>query len=470
MTERIEHDSMGDVAVPTAALWQAQTQRAVQTFQLSGERLTQGQLRALALIKLAAARVNAELGVLPPDVAAAIERAAEEVAAGAHPDAFPVDVFQTGSGTSSHMNMNEVLATLATRTLGRTVHPNDDVNASQSSNDVFPTSLHVAAVVSGHALLDGLSVLEDSLQLKAVQFADYVKPGRTHLMDAVPVTLGGEFGGYAAQIHKAGQRISRSLTSVEEVPLGGTAVGTGLNAPTGWRGRVVAELAEISGLELRPAADGYEAQSSRDALVELSGQLRGLAVSLTKICSDLRLMGSGPTAGFGELHLPDLQPGSSIMPGKVNPVVPEAVLQICAQVVGNDAAVAWGGAAGSFELNAMLPVIGRNLLASLHLLDGAVRLLADRCVDGLTADRASLLRRAEASPAIVTALNTLIGYEEAAAVAKSAVVQGLSIAEVVVERGHLRSGRLTQQQLDEVLDVARMSGLDQTRESPRPKG
>jgi len=286
----------------------------------------------------------------------------------------------------------------------------------------------------------------------------------------VPVTLGGEFGGYTTQIHKAGQRISRSLESVEEVPLGGTAVGTGLNAPSGWRGRVVAELAEVSGLELRPAVDGYEAQSCRDALVELSGQLRGLAVSLTKICSDLRLMGSGPTAGLGELHLPDLQPGSSIMPGKVNPVVPEAVLQVCAQVIGNDAAVAWGGAAGSFELNAMLPVLGRNLLSSLHLLTGAVRLLADRCVDGLTADRAGLLRRAEAAPAIVTALNTLIGYEEAAEVAKSAVAQGLSIGEVVVQRGHIRSGRVTQRQLDVALDVARMAGADHTRESPRPKG
>jgi len=461
---------MGDVAVPSAALWQAQTQRAVQTFRLSGEPLTEGQVHALAWIKLACARVNARLGVLPPDVAAAIERAAEEVAAGAHPDAFPVDVFQTGSGTSSHMNMNEVLATLATRSLGRTVHPNDDVNASQSSNDVFPTSVHVAALVSGNALLDGLTVLEKSLRLKSVEFADYVKPGRTHLMDAVPVTLGGEFGGYATQIHKAAQRISGSLTGVGEIPLGGTAVGTGLNAPAGWREQAVAELAAVTGLSLRAALDGYEAQASRDALVELSGQLRCLAVSLTKICSDLRLMGSGPTAGLGELHLPDLQPGSSIMPGKVNPVVPEAVLQVCGQVVGNDAAVAWGGAAGSFELNAMLPVIGRNLLSSLHLLNGAVRLLADRCVDGLTAERAELLRRAEAAPAIVTALNSLIGYEEAAAVAKSAVAQGLSIAEVVVQRGHLRSGRLTRQQLDTALDVARMAGADQARESPRPKG
>ncbi len=470
MTERIEHDSMGAVAVPTDALWQAQTQRAVQTFTLSGERLAPGLVRALAWTKQAAARVNAELGVLPLDVATAIDEAAAAVAGGEHADAFPVDIFQTGSGTSSHMNMNEVLATLASRALARAVHPNDEVNASQSSNDVFPTALHVAAAESATSLLDGLARLEESLRRKSFEFAHYVKPGRTHLMDAVPVTLGGELGGYEMQIHKAGQRISAAIVDVEEIPLGGTAVGTGLNAPAGWRVRVVAELADISGLPLRPAVNGYEAQSARDALVELSGQLRGLAVSLTKICNDLRLMGSGPTAGLGEIHLPDLQPGSSIMPGKVNPVVPESVLQVCAQVVGNDAAVAWAGAAGAFELNAMLPLIGRNLLGSLHLLDGAVRLLANKCVDGITADAGALRRRAEAAPAIVTALNARLGYDEAAAVAKTAVAQGLSIADAVVERGHVAAGRLTREQLDELLDVARMADPEGTRESPRPEG
>ncbi len=456
---RVEHDSMGDVRVPATALYGAQTQRAVDNFPLSGERVDPAVVHALARVKQAAARTNAALGVLPTDVAAALEAAAAAVAAGEHDDQFPVDVFQTGSGTSTNMNVNEVVATLASRSLGRAVHPNDEANASQSSNDAFPTALHVAALtVATHDLVPALDHLAAALGAKADEFADVVKAGRTHLMDAVPVTLGQELGGYAEQVRRGRERIESTLDRVAELPLGGTAVGTGLNTPPGWRAAVVADLARLTGLPLTPARNGLEAQSARDALVELSGQLRVVAVSLTKICNDLRWMGSGPATGLAELRIPDLQPGSSIMPGKVNPVVPEAVLQVCAQVVGNDTAVAWGGAAGAFELNAMLPVIGRNLLSSLRLLAAATRLLADRCVAGLTTDPGRLRALAESSPAVATALNPYLGYEEVASIVKQALQEGRPVREVVVARGHVRDGRVTQEQLDAALDVRGMAG------------
>jgi fumarate hydratase, class II len=458
MEYRTEHDTMGEVQVPADALWAAQTQRAVENFPVSGERLAPELVRALAQIKQAAAQVNGELGLLPPAVAEAVGSAAGSIADGAHADQFPVDVFQTGSGTSSNMNVNEVLATLAGRDLGHAVHANDVVNKSQSSNDVFPSAIHVAALgLSTRELLPALDHLAAALERKAAEFADVVKAGRTHLMDAVPVTLGAEFGGYAAQVRAGVARVESTLPRVAEIPLGGTAVGTGLGAPPGWRPLVVARLAAITGLALTPAADGLAAQSSRDALVELSGQLRVIAVSLTKVCNDLRWMGSGPRAGLGEIHLPDLQPGSSIMPGKVNPVVPEAVLQVCAQVVGNDAAVAWGGAAGTFELNVMMPVIARNLLASLRILVAASRLLADRCIDGIEPATAHMLAMAEASPSIATPLNAYLGYEESAAVAKQALAEGKSVRAVVEERGHVAAGRITAEQLAAALDVRRMA-------------
>jgi fumarate hydratase, class II len=455
---RVEHDTMGEVRVPAGALYRAQTQRAVENFPVSGDRVPVELVHALARIKEAAAATNAAMGVLPRDTAEAVALAARSVAAGDHDDQFPVDVFQTGSGTSTNMNVNEVLATLASRSLDRPVHPNDDVNASQSSNDDFPSAVHLAALQSARdGLLPALDHLAATFESKATELADVVKAGRTHLMDAVPVTVGQELHGYATQVRRGAERIVAALPRVAELPLGGTAVGTGLNTPPGWRAAVVAELAALTGQPVTAAQDGLEAQSARDALVELSGQLRVLAVSLTKICNDLRWMASGPRAGLGELHLPDLQPGSSIMPGKVNPVVPEAVLQVCAQVVGNDTAVAWGGAAGTFELNVMVPVIGRNLLESLRLLTSASRLLADRCVAGIAADAEHALALAESSPAIATGLNTYLGYEEVAAVVKQSVAQRRTIRDVVVDRGHVRDGRITQEQLDEALDVRRMA-------------
>lgn len=384
---RIEHDSMGEVKVPADARWRAQTQRAVQNFPISGQRLERAHIEALARIKAAAAKVNAELEVLDPDIAAAIQDAAAEVAEGRWDAHFPIDVFQTGSGTSSNMNTNEVVATLATERLGRDVHPNDHVNASQSSNDVFPSSIHIAATaaVTGE-LIPALDHLAAALERKSVEFAAVVKSGRTHLMDATPVTLGQEFGGYAAQIRYGIERLYASLPRLAELPLGGTAVGTGINTPPGFSAAVIAEVARVTGLPFTEARDHFEAQGARDGLVETSGQLRTIAVSLTKICNDLRWMASGPRTGLAEISLPDLQPGSSIMPGKVNPVIPEAVLMVAAQVMGNDATVAVAGAAGNFELNVMLPVIAKNLLESVRLLSNVSRLLADRTVDGITAD------------------------------------------------------------------------------------
>jgi fumarate hydratase class II len=455
---RVEHDSMGEVLVPAEALWGAQTQRAVENFPVSGERLPRELIGALASIKAAAATVNGELGVLEPDMARAIHDAAAEVAAGRYDDQFPIDVFQTGSGTSSNMNANEVIATLASRALGRRVHPNDHVNASQSSNDVFPSAIHLAATRTiKRSLLPALDHLAAALEAKAAQFASVVKSGRTHLMDATPVTLGQEFGGYAAAVRHGAERAGAALPDAGELPLGGTAVGTGLNAPPGFAATVIARLAADMDLPLTEARDHFEAAGARDALVAASGVLRTIAVSEYKISNDLRLMNSGPRTGLAEIQVPDLQPGSSIMPGKVNPVICEAVCQVCAQVIGNDAAVAFGGAAGNFELNVMMPVIAENLLGSIGLLASASRLLADRCVSGITTDPARLRRLAESSPAIVTALNPFIGYEAAAAAAHEALASGKTIREVVIAQGHVARGELTEAQLDAALDVLAMT-------------
>ncbi len=454
---RIEHDSMGEVQVPADALWRAQTQRAVENFPISGSRLEADHVQALALVKAAAARVNGRMGVLEQDVADAVAEAALQVAGGRHADAFPVDVFQTGSGTSSNMNMNEVLATLASRA-GVTAHPNDHVNASQSSNDVFPTSIHVAAVrAAQEQLLPALQHLAEGLERKAEEYADAVKAGRTHLMDATPVMLGQELGGHAAIVRLGVERVRSALPRAAALPLGGTAVGTGINTPVGFSAAVIEELAEITGLPFTEAEDHFEAQGGRDALVELSGQLRTYAVGLTKICNDLRWMGSGPRTGLAEINLPDLQPGSSIMPGKVNPVVPEATLMVCAQVLGNDLTVTTAGASGTFELNVMLPVMARNLLESIRLLATSSRVLADRCVVGITANLERMQRYAESSPSVVTPLNRYLGYENAAAVAKKAVAEEKTIREVVLEEGYVERGQLTEEQLDAALDVRRMT-------------
>ncbi|MFZ3500076.1 class II fumarate hydratase [Streptomyces sp. 5.8] len=455
---RTEHDSMGDVLVPAHAKWRAQTQRAVENFPVSGLRLERAHIEALARIKAAAAAVNARLGVLDEDIAAAIVSAAAEVAEGRWDEHFPVDVFQTGSGTSSNMNANEVIATLATERLGRAVHPNDHVNASQSSNDVFPSSIHIAATaaVTGE-LIPALEHLAGAMERKSAEFSQVVKAGRTHLMDATPVTLGQEFGGYAVQLRYGVERLRAALPRLAELPLGGTAVGTGINTPPGFSAAVITEVAAATGLPLTEARDHFEAQGARDALVETSGMLRTVAVSLTKICNDLRWMASGPRTGLAEINLPDLQPGSSIMPGKVNPVVPEAALMVAAQVMGNDAAVAVAGAAGNFELNVMLPVMARNLLESIRLLGSVSRLLADRTVDGITANTARAREYAESSPSVVTPLNRYIGYEEAAKVAKKSLAERKTIREVVLESGYVDRGDLTLEQLDEALDVLRMT-------------
>ena len=457
---RIEHDSMGDVLVPKDALWRAQTQRAVENFPLSGVTVDPALIAALGAIKSAAATVNAELGVVEGDIAAAIAAAADEVAAGQHDDAFPIDVYQTGSGTSTNMNANEVIATLASRQLGRDVHANDHVNASQSSNDVFPSAIHIAAVGSITAgLIPSLRHLEAALARKASEWADVVKIGRTHLMDATPVTLGQEFGGYAAAIGYGVERLESSLPRIGELPLGGTAVGTGINAPADFAPKVIATLVANLELPLSEARNHFEAQGARDSLVEASGQLRTIAASLYKLANDLRWMSSGPRAGLSEIHLPDLQPGSSIMPGKVNPVIPEAVCQIVAQVIGNDAAVAFGGAAGNLELNVMLPVIARNLLESIRLLANCSRLLADRCIDDTTANVDRCRTYAESSPSIVTPLNRFIGYENAAKAAKKAIADGTTVRQAVVDLGFVGDGegQVTETQLDEALDVLSMA-------------
>ena len=456
---RREHDSMGEVLVPADALWGAQTQRAVDNFPVSGERIGRDMIGALGRIKGVAAQVNGELGVLDADMADAIHDAAASVARGLHDEAFPVDVFQTGSGTSSNMNANEVIAALAARTLGRAVHPNDHVNASQSSNDVFPSAIQLAATrLLVLELIPALDHLAAAFEAKAAEFASFVKVGRTHLMDAVPVTLGQEFGGYAAAVRHCAERTAAIAPRLGELPLGGTAVGTGLNAPPEFSSRVIARLASSMKLPLTEARNHFETAGGRDALVEASGVLRVVAVSLYKICNDLRWMGSGPRAGLGEIMIPDLQPGSSIMPGKVNPVICEAVCQVCTQVIGNDAAVAFGAAAGNFELNVMMPVIGRNLLASGRLLTAVIPLLADRCVSGISAAADRMRQLAESSPVIVTALNRYIGYEAAAQVAHEALETGETIRSIVISRGYVSRGEITEAQLDAALDVLAMTG------------
>jgi fumarate hydratase class II len=460
---RIEHDTMGEVRVPINALWRAQTQRAVENFPISHRPLERTQIRAMGLLKAACAQVNKDLGLLDADKADAIISAAKEIADGKHDDQFPIDVFQTGSGTSSNMNANEVIASIA-KNNGVTIHPNDHVNMSQSSNDTFPTATHVAATEAAVTdLIPALQHLQEALADKASAWREVVKSGRTHLMDAVPVTLGQEFGGYARQLEASAERVTATLVRVGELPIGGTAVGTGLNAPDGFGTKVVAELINLTGVnELSLAKDNFEAQAARDGLVELSGALKTVAVSLTKIANDIRWMGSGPLTGLGEIQLPDLQPGSSIMPGKVNPVLPEAVTQVAAQVIGNDAAVTWGGGNGAFELNVYIPMMARNVLESVKLLANVSRLFADRCIIGLVANEDRLKTLAESSPSIVTPLNSAIGYEEAAAVAKQALKEKKTIRQTVIDRG-LIGDKLSEDELDKRLDVLKMANLDRER-------
>lgn len=460
---RIEHDTMGEVKVPVDALYRAQTQRAVENFPISGKGLEPAHIHALAQVKKAAAKANAELGIISQERADAIVAAADQVIAGDHDDQFPIDVFQTGSGTSSNMNTNEVLATLATRALKEAgsedeVHPNDHVNASQSSNDVFPTSVHVAVTAAlVNDLVPALDHLAVSLEKKAKAFAGVVKSGRTHLMDATPVTLGQEFGGYAAQVRYGIERIQSALPRVAEVPLGGTAVGTGINTPKGFSARVIELLAEETGLPLTEARNHFEAQANRDGLVEASGQLRNIAFSLMKINNDLRWMGSGPNTGLGEIAIPDLQPGSSIMPGKVNPVICEAAIMVCAQVIGNDTTVALSSTNGAFELNVGIPVMAANLLESIRLLANTTRVMADKMIDGIEANEERCAFLAGASPSIVTPLNKVIGYEAAAKIAKHAVANKMTVREAVVDLGYVERGEITEEQLDKALDTMSMT-------------
>jgi fumarate hydratase class II len=435
---RVEHDSMGALDVPASALWGAQTQRAIQNFPSTGLRMPRSFIRALGLIKQAAAAANAELGDLPRGQAAAIEAAALEVAAGRHDDQFPVDVFQTGSGTSSNMNANEVIATLASRASGQAVHPNDHVNMSQSSNDVVPTAIHVGAALLLHEhLLPALERLRTVLGQRAAEFTDVVKTGRTHLMDAVPITLAQELRGWQAQIDSSIARLRSVTPRLQQLAQGGTAVGTGINARPEFGPAFARCLAAGTGLEFRPSDNYFAALSSQDTAVELSGQLKVLSVSLMKISNDLRWMNSGPLAGLGEIALPALQPGSSIMPGKVNPVVPESVTMIAAQVMGNDATVTVAAASGNFQLNVMLPVIAYNLLQSVELLGIGSRNLADLALAGFTVNRARLEDAQARNPILVTALNPVIGYEKGAAIAKKAYAEGRPILEVAAEMTHL---------------------------------
>jgi fumarate hydratase class II len=429
-------------------LWGAETRKAVENFPVSGQPIPVAVARWLGRIKAAAARVNAELRLLDEDKAQRIAEAGDRVAAGELDDQFPIDVFQTGSGTSSNMNANEVIATLA----GEDVHANDDVNMGQSSNDVFPSAVHLAALDEiTHDLLPALQQLARSLERKAAEFDDVVKSGRTHLMDAVPVTLGQEFGGYAAQVRQGADRVSAALGRLGQIPLGGTAVGTGLNTHPEFAERVRRRLSQDSGLTISAPADPFEAQAARDALVESSGALKTVAVSLTKIANDLRLMGSGPRAGLAELFLPELQKGSSIMPGKVNPVIPEVVTQVAAQVIGNDAAITVGGMQGQFELNVFVPLLARNLLDSVKLLTAAVRLLAGKCVDGIEANRDVCERYAELTLSAATALNPYIGYDAATEIVKEAASSGRSLREVARERG------VAEEVLDKALDYRGMA-------------
>jgi len=448
---------MGEVRVPADALYGAETQRAVENFPISRMRFGRAFLSALGLVKLAAAHANRLLGTLPRPIARAIETAAREVMDGRHDEQFVVDVFQTGSGTSTNMNANEVIATRATALLGHTetpVHPNDHVNRSQSSNDVFPTALHIAAArVVQQTLLPAMDALRQALDTKRQQFWDILKIGRTHLQDAVPMRLGQEFSAYARQVELSRARIRQALEGLYELPLGGTAVGSGLNAAPGFARDAIAIIAAQAGLPFREAQNHFEAQSARDAVVFLSGALKSYAIALTKIANDIRWLGSGPRCGLGELQLPEVQPGSSIMPGKVNPVIAESVLMVCAQVIGHDAAISWAAAAGAFELNTMMPLIAYDLLESIELLGTASRNLAERCIAGLEANETRLRDTIEQSLALATALTPEIGYERAAALAKTAYESGRTIREVAEEQ----SG-IPHEKLAELLDPMKMVG------------
>ncbi len=444
---RIERDTMGEVRVPSSALYGAQTQRAVENFPISRLRFPRAFIRALGLIKAAAARVNGQLGVLSPDLAAAIEAAAEQVARGDHDAQFVVDVFQTGSGTSTNMNANEIIARLAG------AHPNDHVNRSQSSNDVIPSALHLAAAeLANQQLLPAMESLGTALGRKAQEFDEVVKIGRTHLQDAVPIRLGQEFSGYARQVELSADRVRRALDGIYELPLGGTAVGSGLNAPAGFAPAAIRLLAERTGLPFREAQNHFEAQAARDAVAFLSGALKTYAIALTKIANDIRWLASGPRCGLGELRLPELQPGSSIMPGKVNPVIAESVLMVCAQVVGHDAAIAWCCAAGNFELNVMMPLMAYDLLESIEILAAATANFEKRCVGGLQADRARATAFVEQSLAMGTALAPEIGYERAAALVKEAYQTGRTVRQVALEKSGLPAARLA-----ELLDPRRQT-------------
>lgn len=442
---RIEHDSLGAIAVPVDALYGAQTQRAVENFPVSGRPLPAAFLEALALIKKAAAQANAELGLLPADKCDAIAEAACTVARGQHLEQFPVDIFQTGSGTSSNMNMNEVLATLASRALGKPVHPNDDVNMSQSSNDVIPSATHVACVLQlHHHLLPSLDHLYAELKRRARELDEIVKTGRTHLMDALPITFGQEIGAWAAQIYCGGERLRHSLPHLAALPLGGTAVGTGVNAHQKFAALACKHLDLSTGESFRPAEVPMARMAGIDALVELSGQLRALAVTLHKIGNDLRWMNSGPLAGLGEINLPALQPGSSIMPGKVNPVIPEMMMMVAAEVIGHDATIAFAGMSGNFQLNVMQPLVATNLLDSIALLGSAARLLADKAIAGFTVNHDRIGEALARNPILVTALNTRIGYEQAAAIAKRAYAEGRPVLDVAEEMSGLGHDELAQ--------------------------
>ncbi len=450
---RTEKDSMGELQVPASAKWGAQTQRAVNNFPISGLTMPRQFIAALGLVKWAAAAANAELGLIGNDLAIAIGKAALQVAAGEHDAEFPIDVFQTGSGTSSNMNANEVIANLATAASGSDVHPNDHVNMSQSSNDVIPTCIHLSAAIAIHDhLLPSLRTLSAALTKKADEVGDVVKTGRTHLMDAMPVTLGQELDGWRAQIDNATARLGDSMARLTALAQGGTAVGTGINAHPKFGAKVAVLLSEQTGIAFKSAESKFEAMSSQDSAVEISGQLRVLAVSLSKIANDLRWMNSGPLAGFGEIELPALQPGSSIMPGKVNPVIPEAVAMVCAQVIGNDATIAIGGQSGNFQLNVMLPVVVYNLLQSIELLENSCTSLAGKAIEGFTVNIDNINRALNRNPILVTALNPVIGYELGAAIAKKAYAEGRAVKEVAQEMTEL-----SDEELDRLLDPAALT-------------
>jgi fumarate hydratase class II len=448
--DRVEHDTMGEMRVPAGALYGAQTQRAVENFPISGLRFPRAFIRALGLIKSAAARVNGQIGQLPPVLAASIAKAADAVSAGDHDDQFVVDIFQTGSGTSTNMNANEVIGHLAG------AHPNDDVNRGQSSNDVIPSAIHIAAAVLAHEdLLPAMAELAAALSKKAGEFAGIVKMGRTHLQDAVPMLFGQEFGGYAAQVEQSAARVRAALAGIYELPLGGTAIGTGLNAVPGFAPAAIAEIAQRTGLPFREASNHFEAQAAKDAVSFLSGALKTYAVALTKIANDIRWLASGPRSGLGELKLPETQPGSSIMPGKINPVIAESLLMACAQVIGYDAAITWCCAAGNFELNVMMPVMAYDLLESIALLAAVSRNFSRRAIEGLQADRERASAFVEQSLAMCTVLAPVIGYEKAAAIAKEAYRSGRTVREVAQE-----TSGIPEERLNELLDPRGQTGAD----------